>query len=802
MSETPKLFSGSSFSLALMFCITLALVPVAAQAQEDSSAVSTFSSEVKTFDISAGPLSQVLSQFAGAVGVALSFDATQFNHIASPGLQGTYSVQQGFAVLLANTGKTAVRQANGDYVLQDVSATTLPPVQVRGEVMRETATSPVTGYAAKYSATGTKTDTPIIETPASVQVIPGDVIEAQQAVNLKDVYENISGVQQAGNTMNAQSEVLPVIRGFESPTLLRNGLRATTAGAVDLVNIERVEVLKGPASILYGALEPGGVVSYVTKRPQTESRHVAEQELGSEQFRRTTMDSTGAINQSATWMYRLNAAHTDSDSFRDAIELERTAIAPSFLWAPDKNTELLLDFSYTRETQPYDSGIPLSSEGTPLVPDSTFFGDPDLQGRENEDYYASYQLTHRINPVWKIRNQLQLHRADNSNESIRNRGVINNDTEMRQRYQIADRVDDENQFVVDGIATFSSGNVDHELLIGTEYVKLETEWQRFRQNLPDLVISASPDVNFEPPATMTRTDDPSETQWWSLYLQDQMSLLEDGRLKMLLGARFDDVETTGSSNGEVSPEVNDSALTARSGLLYMLNAQNSLYVSASQSFRPQFAWAVDANGIPLDPETGQQLEAGLKRSFFNEQLTATFSLYQIEKEDVAVFDQALFNETGQTTYFPGVKERSEGFELDIAGQLTPQMRVLANYSYTDTEILENEGDPSQIGEPLGGVSRHLARLWLTYDFDGALTGFGLGGGVRYVGKSSAQFDTDLPLKSYTVADLGMWYQWNRLRVSFKVNNLFDEEYITRASDASIAHPGIPRSVLVGLSFEF
>jgi len=689
--------------------------------------------------------------------------------------QSIFTVRTGLLalpVLLLSVSTAALGQAETDGVtaLDDVSVTS----------SSETATSPIIGYSAQRSATGTKTDTPLIETPTSVQVIPRDLIEQQQAIQLKDVYENVSGVQQAGNTLNAQSEVLPIIRGFESPTLLRNGLRATAAGAVDLINIERVEVLKGPASILYGALEPGGIINYVTKRPLAETHHQVGIELGSESFLRASLDSTGPINTGGTWMYRVNAALTDSESFRDEIELTRTTVAPSFLWTPGKNTELLLDFAYTAESQPYDSGIPISGEGEPLVADSTFFGDPDLNGRENDDYYASYQLTHQINPVWQLRNQVQFHRADNRNESLRNRGVRNEDTEIRQRYQHEDRVEDETQFVLDGIATFNTGDTKHTLLVGAEVIQQETDWQRYRENLDNVVISNNPAVDFDPPADQTFSDEPASTDWYGIYVQDQMSMLEDGRLKLLVGVRYDDVKTNRSRNGTASPEVKDDAITARAGLLYQFNDQHSAYISASQSFQPQFPGTVDRDGNSLDPETGNQIEVGYKNALLNGKLISTVSVYRIEKDDVAVWDQAYFDEVGEAAYFPGVKQRSQGLEIDVAGQLTPQLKLLANYSYTDTEVLENQGDPSQEGEPIGGVSENLARLWLTYDFAGPLQGVGISGGIRHVGQSSVQFSPEITLDSYTLADAALWYSWKNWRASVKVNNLLDEEYIARA----------------------
>jgi len=179
------------------------------------------------------------------------------------------------------------------------------------------------GYNAARSATGTRTPIPISEIPISIQVVTRQLLEDQAAQGLEDAFRNVSGVVEAGNTLSAQSEVLPFIRGFESPAALRNGMRATGVGAVDLANIETIEVLKGPASILYGALQPGGVLNYTTKRPSEVAYTRIEQSVGSYDFFRSTIDSTGPLNPEKSLLYRVNAAYTNSGSFRDEIDTER-----------------------------------------------------------------------------------------------------------------------------------------------------------------------------------------------------------------------------------------------------------------------------------------------------------------------------------------------------------------------------------------------------------------------------------------------------------------------------------------------
>jgi len=666
----------------------------------------------------------------------------------------------------------------------------------------ETAWGPVDGYAATRTASGTKTDTAIMDLPASVQVVPREVISDQAARNLKDLYKNFSGVQQAGNTLNAQSEVRPFIRGFESDVLLRNGLRSTESGTVDLINVERVEVLKGPASILYGALEPGGVINYVTKRPQNVESYEIEQEFGSYEYSRTTVDLTGPMSANGALSYRFNAAYTNSDSFREFMELERTALAPSFLLKPTSKTEVLLDFAWTHETQPYDTGIPITADGKPLASDSEFVGDPTLDGRDIDDYLASVQISHEINSIWSVRNQLQFHRADAKNETLR--PVGNDNSVIALRYQDEDRRIDEYQGVLDATAKFTSGKTSHTVLLGSDVLYQEETRNRFRTGSAGLVtlpLSGDLTTDYDPPPHTRAPTTDAQTVQTGLYAQDQVSVLADGRLKVLLGGRYDmfRLDSAGST-----PDIRKEALTGRLGILYKLTDEYSVYASASESFNPHLAGVVDQQGTPLDPEEGLQYEAGIKKSFFDERLIATASIYQITKENVELFDEAFFAATGQIAYLPGIKQQSRGFEFNLTGALTQQVDVIANYAYTDTEILENPGDPDTVGGPIGGTAPHTASVWLTYAFaeNSQLSGLKLGGGVSYVGHSTAEFDTGVTLDPYVVVDAAAWYDWENLRFGLNVKNLLDEEYIERASTTSIAHPGEPLTVIGSIRSRF
>ena len=761
------------------------------------------------FDIPAQSLASAIVLFGQQSGLQVSVDGDLLRDLSTPGVRGRMTADLALRRLLAGTRLTYSKLGGTTIVIGKAArpgddAIRLDPIRVEGT--RASAGDPVSGYVAAGGTTATKTETPILDIPSSIQVVPHDVAEDQRALRLKDIYENVSGVQQAGNTLSAQTEVLPLIRGFESPVLLRNGLRTTAIGAVDLVGVERVEVLKGPASTLFGPVEPGGVVNYVTKKPQAEASHTIEGQAGSHEFYRATADATGAVVEDRSLLYRMSAAYTNSGSFRDHMELERRALASSLLWQTTDDTELLLDFSYLHEEQPFDTGIPLDTDGDPLVPRETFFGDPDLEGLEIDDYIVGYQLTHAFDSAWRLRNQFQYHRADASNQSIRARGVDGPQGEeaLELSYQNQKREAQELQLVVDAIADFEAGPSYHTILLGAELISQEADLRRFRQNISSIRISDGAEIPIRVPENPPRQVVLGESRWAGFYAQDQVSFLQDGRLKLLFGGRYDILHQESQRDAVASSDVDEQVFTGRAGAVYQIWDQYAAYANVSQSFVPQAPGTLDADGTPLDAEQGLQHELGLKGSFLNDSLFASASVFQIERENAPVSDRELFDTSGQTAFFPEVTQRSRGLELDLAGAVTDRISIIANYSYTDTEVRENDSDPDTIGERLGGVPKHKAGLWMTYVFgdEEVLSGLGFGAGARFVGENTAQFDNTIELDPYVVVDLGVWYRRQGVKFGLNVFNLLDEDYIVRADSQHIAHPGEPMTIITSLSVRF
>jgi iron complex outermembrane recepter protein len=665
------------------------------------------------------------------------------------------------------------------------------------------------GYQAPRAAAATRLNVPIIDTPVSVQVVPRRVIDDQAALGLENIYTNVSGVTQSGNTLNAQTEIRPMIRGFETAVPLRNGLRATTVGAVDPVNVESVEILKGPASILYGTLEPGGVVNYVTKKPLMARQFEVTQQLGSNDQLRTTVDATGPLNAGRTLAYRAVAAFEDADSFRDSVHLRRFAFVPSISFRPSERTELFADFSYSNKVMPYDSGVPFGANGQPLVAPSTFFGDPALGGRDLTDGFTSLGLFRRLSTSTLLRTQFQFHRVHALNESIRNRGMggVPGAELLRRRYQNEDRTDDDYQFVGDILSTVTLGPTKHDVLVGADLAYQDSDFRRFRSNIPDIPVTGN-SLGFVRPAVQPLEVILGTNRWAAAYVQDQMSVGAAGRLKVLIGARYDTSAGEGTRNAVAQQPSEDSSVTGRFGAGYKLTGAMLAYASVSQSFVPQVPGTVDIDGVLLHPQTGLQYETGLKAEAFGGRLLATASLYQIRKDNVALSDLVLFNQTGQIAFFPGVAERSRGVELDAAGRVSERVSVFANYSFNDAETVEHVNTPAQVGQPLGNTPQHLSRLWIAYDGSdgGSARGFGGGAGVRAQSPQAMQFDT-LRLDGFSVADLALWYRLRLeggrvLRLQFNADNVLDREYYVRASDRSIVHPGAPRTARMTVGVEF
>ena len=808
LSERKRLFGHCSLFTNAYLSLVLMAVLIGL------SSVKAHAADVISYKIPGGPLGEVLTQFGAQSGLLLSFDPAITSNKNSDGLKGRLTVRQGLARILAGSGLEA-RFGEGNAVTleqhvaqHDEGPLQLGPITVEGRV-QESAFGPVDGYRASRSASATRTDTPILETPASIQVVPQRVFEDQASFRLRDVYRNISGVVPGFTGFNVATTEQPIIRGFEETRIFRNGFRLQSVAPVELANVERVEVLKGPASVVFGLGEPGGLLNIVTKRPVNDTFAIVEQEFGSYDRYRTMLDANAPLTEDGTLLGRLNVAYTSDDTFRDHDGVDRIFVAPTLTWQPTDATSLTLDFSYSYEKHPFDHGLAFSADGEPVADISTFLGEPDFRA-EREEILAGFTFIHEFSDSLRFRNVFTFHNKENRLNSFRHFSVNPDNTVNRELNQTVPKA---RSFatVADVQYSFELGSSQHELLVGVD-LRRDPEVGNKQDgpvaNGPFPIDIVNPQYNqFGTIVFDDATNFDREETRAGVFVQDQIKLFDE-RLHLLLGARYDYIDQSVAfeccGGGFVfADEQTDNAFTFRGAALYELTDWLSPYVSVAQSFNPTDIFTTSVDG--LDPEEGLGIEGGVKLDFFDERLTSTLAIYEITKENVPVADPS-----NPGFSINGGELRSRGFEVDVAGELAPGWQIIANYAYTDTEVIESDSLP--VGSRFRNVPLHSASLWSSYDFQpgSGWDGFGFGAGVSGVSDRLGNNDGTFELDGFVVADLALWYRSHLnggsgklpIKAQLNVHNLFDEEYYENATSIANVFPGAPRAVVGSISIQF
>ncbi|MBD2091395.1 TonB-dependent siderophore receptor [Microcoleus sp. FACHB-1515] len=618
------------------------------------------------------------------------------------------------------------------------------------------------GYAVPNASAGTRTDAALRDVPQSIQVVPRQVIEDQGAIDLGDVLRNVGGV-----TANGDS-----IRGLGAnergiPGVFVNGDRQARFSPFDVSNVERVEVLRGPASVLYGQGEPGGIVSVVTEQPQTEPAYEVEARLGNFDFYRSTLDFTGPLNDDRTILYRLNVAYQNAGSPVDFVQNERFAIFPVLRFQLGDRTAFTLEGAYQTISGRQDPGlldVPLPLGELSI---SRFLGEPDFPSATNEAVSIGYRLEHELSDDWLIRHQFRADFADFDEYFIGlNELEADNRTVSRfaSRFRGSDEVYTARAEVLGEITT---GIVEQDLLVGVEYTRRVTDSYFIDRELSAIDLY-DPDYgnfsldDFEP--TDGEISPPGSSNSVGIYAQNLAAIGD--QIKILLGGRLDWIQDSGFNFSEAEQEVTN--FSPRVGIVYQPIEPLSLYANYAQSFSPQFG--IDRQGNQFVPISGEQFEIGAKAEFLDGRLAATLSAYQITRANDFVPDPIDDNFDIQIG-----ESRSRGIEFDLRGEPLSGLNLIATYAYIDAEITE---DPSGFeGSQLPGVPEHSGSLWAVYELqEGTLEGLGLGAGVFYADESLVDVgSTETNSSSWRTAAL-LYYRRDNWRVQLNVDNLFDAEY--------------------------
>jgi iron complex outermembrane receptor protein len=672
-------------------------------------------------------------------------------------------------------------------------------IVVRGEQEEE-------GYRVPDASTATRTDTPIRDIPQSIQVIPEQVIEEQQVTQLDEALRNVSGVTFGGDVGGRGDQFS--IRGFEDAPVLRDGFRryGSYQSFPEVANLERIEVLKGPASILYGEIQPGGLINLVSKKPLAEPFYEAEVQVGNWGFVRPRFDISGPLTSDGSLLYRLNALYQTGDSFRGFNQEDRRFfISPVLTWRISDRTDLTLSLEYTDDKGPADLGLPAFGDEVVDVPRDRIANHPD-DTITNKYLNVGYNLNHRFSENWTLRNAFRYSSYEYNYNVLAYTLGFDEATETVENFFASQEGRDKNYTLQTNLlGKFATAGIEHTLLFG---VDLSHNHERiftigdFETPIPVNIFN--PVYGQIPkPEEDTLPDfggDEIKTNRLGIYVQDQLSLFDN--LKLVLGLRYDTVEQETvnlpglfTQSGEQTR--NYDSFTPRLGIVYQPVEELSLYASYSRSFNPNSATTV--GGDTLEPEKGEGYEVGVKAELLERRLSATLAYFDITKQNVAVTDPLfpLFSiATGE--------QRSQGVELDVTGQIRPGWNIIAAYAYIDAEVTADT-NPDIVGNRLFNVPKHSASLWTTYEIQrGNWQGLGFGIGFNYVGEREGDLDNSFEVDSYFLTNAAIFYRRNNWRFSLNFKNLFDVNYIKAAENnrASDNYPGEPFTVMGSLSVEF
>lgn len=751
------------------------------------------------FDVPAGPLSAALRALAGQAGVALTFTPDQTDGRSSPGLHGQYSLGEAFAALLAAHDLQAVRQANGGYALRPVirvsggDEATLRPVLVSASTA-QTATGPVDGYLATRALTASKTDTPVLETARSISVVTADQIRDRGALSVENAVAYTAGVQVAAWGDDPRFDQI-TIRGFETTTTAdyRDGLRQPYAGwlscfRTEPYGLERLEIVKGPNSVLFGQISPGGMINRVSKRPTRESIREVEIQAGSNNHYQLQADLGGQLGEGSDWSWRLTGLARNADSDTLGVNDDSLYIAPALTWQPSAATRVTF-LAHAEHYETAGSPRPFQYPSGKL---SRFWpGDVDFDGLKQDQFTLGYEAEHRFNDVLTLRQNLRYGQVDTDNQYTDASLDVDGDTILRSAVGVYEKMHSLN---VDTslAANFTTGPLQHKLIAGIDYLELDSDVRYMSGPAPSISLS-NPDHNqpIAKPTTVWSDLGISASQT-GVYAQDQASL---GNWRLSLGLRRDRAEQAQKDRLAGSTQRQTDRKTSGSvGLLYLVNDQLAPYVSYATSFTPQFGSNV--GGSPYKPTVGKQVEAGIKYQPAGSKLLLTASVFNLVQQNALtrdLSDPAGINkiQTGET--------RSRGVELEATGKLLERLELVAAYTRQDVEVTRSN-DGNQGKQPVG-LPEQLASLWARYRF---ASGLSLGLGARWTGKTWADGANTLRNDGYTQVDANLGYDIGRwlpgASVALKATNLTDEQYLM--CHDGYCYRGRGRSLVASLNYRW
>lgn len=733
-------------------------------------------------------------------------------------------------VATAVSGMSVYAQAAVEPKEDTITVTAAPAPQ-------ESAWGPAATIAARQSATGTKTDTPIQKVPQSISVVTAEEMALHQPKSVKEALSYTPGVAVGTRGASNTYDYL-IIRGFaadgQSQNNYLNGLKMQgnfyNDAVIDPYMLERAEIMRGPVSVLYGKSSPGGLLNMVSKRPTTEPLKEVQFKAGTDSLFQTGFDFSDALDDDGVYSYRLTGLARSANAQQKGSEEQRYAIAPAFTWRPDDKTNFtFLSYFQNEPETGYYGWLPKEGTVEPL-PNGKRLPTDFNEGAKNNTYSRNekmigYSFDHEFNDTFTVRQNLRFAQNKVSQKSVYGYGMCSDplytkDQEALKaspclsipqsqwghtltRQYVIDNEKLEN-FSVDTQlqSKFATGSVDHTLLTGVDFMRMRNDidsWFGYAGSVApsDIYNLDRSDFDFgahpNPSGPYRVLLKQKQT---GLYVQDQAQW---DKVLVTLGGRYDwaDQSSFNRDYGNKS-ERDDKEFTWRGGVNYLFDSGVTPYFSYSESFEP--ASQTDANGDLFAPSKGKQYEVGVKYVPEDRPIVVTGALYQLTKTNNLMADP-----NGSLFSVEGGEIRARGVELEAKAALSASVNVVGSYTYTDAEYTT---DTTYKGNTPAQVPKHMASLWADYTFfDGPLSGLTLGTGGRYTGSSYGDPANSFKVGSYTVVDALVRYDLARVgmagsNVALHVNNLFDREYVASCFNTYGCFWGAERQVVATATFRF
>ena len=683
---------------------------------------------------------------------------------------------------------------------QPASPIELPVTSVTGS--REES-----GYKPEQSKAALKIDAPLRDVPQSINVVPQSVLRDQGADSLEDALKNVPGIG-LSNGDGQRDQV--TIRGFSAiGDQYIDGIRDDALYFRDMSNIERVEVIKGPAAVLYGRGSSGGLINSVTKKPTFAPVQEVGVSFDSEGKRRTQFDAGWADQEQKNKAFRVTGALEDSDTFREDGFLERKALAPSAYFQLSDDLEINLGASYLYDKRLIDFGIP-SLNGRPVdVGRDKRFGsaDADQDYTRSEIFSLTAGIDYRINDAFTLSNTSRYYHYDlDRNNTLAHtdanrfvtapdgtllvklkRGNVQrkedgwfNQTELKQNAMIA--------------------GLNHQLLYGVEFGRQEKDQQFYNQNDVARVPVYGDTLLPVPSQANQKTGDGLNTQETTgLYVQDLIEL--SPHWKALLGVRYDEFDQSfrDDLNGKAELERTDYTLSPRAGLVWQPDDAQSYYLSVSRSYQPSGEmFQVSATNVELEPEQTTNYEIGAKWNLLQDRLMLTAAVFRLERTDIKTTDPI-----NPAKLVLAGEQRTEGFETTFMGQLSDKWQLYGGYAFLDAEITKSNSKTNGVdneGQVPTLTPRHSANLWAVRSLD---TDWRVGMGANYVGSRYTALDNETEMPGYTTVDAALFYQQPKWDAALRLFNVFDKEYYASAhGSVDLITSGAPRTLELSANYRF